>query len=108
MSEHVVPVKIYLAIFSALLVLTWLTVAAASQDLGALQLAGLRIPLNLLVALGIAVTKATLVVLYFMHARYSAPLIWIVVAAGVVWLGILLLLTLADYASRGWVGFPGS
>jgi cytochrome c oxidase subunit 4 len=107
-SEHVVPVKVYVGIFLALLVLTWLTVAVASFDLGALALGGLSLPLNFAAALTIAVCKATLVVLYFMHARYGGALVRIVVVAGVVWLFILLLLTLADYASRGWLGYPGT
>jgi cytochrome c oxidase subunit 4 len=107
-SEHIVPVKIYLVIFATLLGLTWLTVAVSSVSLGPLSVGGTQVPLNLLVALAIAIAKATLVVLYFMHVRYSAPLIWIVIAAGVLWLGILLLLAIADYASRGWLGFGGT
>jgi cytochrome c oxidase subunit 4 len=58
---------------------------------------------NTVVALTIAVIKATLVVLYFMHVRYSARLIWVVVVAGFFWLGILFVLTMSDYLSRPWV-----
>ena len=65
MSDHVVPVKVYVAVFLALVVLTVVTVVAATYDFG---------PLNVIVALGIAITKATLVVLYFMHLRYDAPI----------------------------------
>jgi cytochrome c oxidase subunit 4 len=57
---------------------------------------------NTVVALTIAVIKATLVVLYFMHVRYSTRLIWVVVVAGFFWLGILFVLTMSDYLSRDW------
>ena len=92
-THHVIPVRVYLAIFGALSVLTVITVAAAQFDFG---------PLNNLVALGIATTKAALVVLYFMHARYSGKLTALVIAASVAFLVILLFLTLTDYVSRGW------
>lgn len=96
MSEHhIVPVRVYLAIFGALMVLTATTVAVAYVNLGAL---------NNVVMLGIAVAKATLVVLYFMHVRYSTRMIPIVVLAGVLWLLILFGLTMQDYLTRGWLG----
>lgn len=95
MSEHVVSKKIYFVIFGLLLVLTAATVWVATFDLG---------PLNVIVALSIAVLKATLVVLYFMHVRYSSKLTWVFVAAGFFWLAILVAFTLSDYATRGWVG----
>ena len=59
-------------------------------------------PLNTIAALGIAVFKATLVVLFFMHVRYSSRLTWAVVIGSVFWLGILLALTMADYLTRVW------
>ena len=62
-------------------------------------------PFNVIVALTIAVAKATLVVLYFMHLRYSTRLTWAVVASSVFWLGILLALTFSDYLTRGWRTF---
>ena len=93
MSEHVVPRRVYYAIFSTLIVLTGVTVAVSFVDLG---------PLNTLVAMTIACVKATLVVLYFMHARYGSRLIWVMLGAGVLWLVILIALTMGDYASRGW------
>ncbi len=99
MSSHVVPVRVYFAVFGALLALTLLTVLAARQDLGSL---------NVLVALLIAGIKAGLVVLYFMHARYSPRLIGLVVAAGIFFLAILFGITLSDYWTRGWLGVPGS
>ena len=91
MSEHVVPVRVYLAVFVALLALTALTVFAAGLDLGRA---------NTPLALSIAATKAALVVLFFMHVRYASRLTQLFVAAGFVWLGFLICLTLADYLSR--------
>ena len=78
--------------------LTGLTVWVAYLDLGFL---------NVAVALGIAVTKAALVILYFMHVRYSSRLTWVVVSSGFFWLGILIVLGLSDYLSRGWLPQPG-
>jgi cytochrome c oxidase subunit 4 len=57
--------------------------------------------MNNVVMLGIAVTKATLVVLYFMHVRYGPRLVWIVAGGGFAWLAILVALTLGDYLTRG-------
>ena len=95
---HVVPIRVYVAVFAALLVLTAVTTVAAFQDLG---------PLNNIVALGIATLKATLVVLFFMHARYGTRLTPLVITAGLFWLVILIALTLTDYLTRGWLGVPG-
>ena len=92
MSDHVVPVRVYYLIFAALMIGTGITVGVAFVDLGAF---------NAVVALTIAVAKATLVVLYFMHVRYSTRLTWAVVAGSVFWLGILLALTFSDYLTRG-------
>jgi cytochrome c oxidase subunit 4 len=94
MSEHIVPVKIYVAVFAALMVLTATTTAVSSIDLG---------PWNTVVALGIAIVKATLVVLFFMHVKYSPRLTSAVILGGVFWLLILLTLTLSDFATRGWI-----
>ena len=93
MSEHVVPRKVYYAVFVALLVLTAITTAVAFADLG---------PWNTVVALGIAFLKATLVALFFMHVKYSPRLTQVVVAGGLFWLAILIVLTLSDFVSRGW------
>jgi len=98
MSEHIVPRKVYFTIFASLMVLTAATVSAAFMDLG---------PFNLAVALGIATVKATLVVLYFMHVRYNPKLIWLAITLAVSWLGVLVVITLSDYMSRGWLPFPG-
>ena len=95
MSEHIVPRSTYFTIFAALLVGTALTVFAATIDFGRM---------NDIIAMTIAVTKMALVLLYFMHVRYSSRLIWVIVAAMFFWLLILLTLTLTDYGSRDWFG----
>jgi cytochrome c oxidase subunit 4 len=95
MSEHIVPVRIYIVIFVALLVGTALTVFAAFIDF--------PWQFNTIVALTIAVAKATLVVLYFMHVRYSSRLIWVIVAAALFWMAILFAFTFSDYLTRGWL-----
>jgi cytochrome c oxidase subunit IV len=87
---HVVPVPVYLGVFVALLVLTGITVWAARHDFGAL---------NTPVALGIAVLKAVLVILFFMHVKYSPRLTKLVVASAFVWLAIMIVGTLQDYYS---------
>ncbi len=91
---HVVPVKVYVAVFATLLVMTAATTAISGIDLG---------PWNTVVALGIAVFKASLVVLFFMHARYSPRLTHMVILAGIFWLALLLLITFSDFATRGWL-----
>lgn len=92
-SHHVVPLKIYYAIFAILMVLTGVTVAVAYIDLG---------PINIVAALAIAGFKAMIVVLYFMHVKYSTRLIKLTVIAGLYWMGIIFALTLGDYLTRGW------
>jgi cytochrome c oxidase subunit IV len=93
MSGHIVPVKIYVAVFGALIALTLLTTAAAFVDMGRM---------NTVVALAIAVTKMLLVILFFMHVKYSPGLTRIVVVAGFFWLAILVSLSLADELTRSW------
>jgi cytochrome c oxidase subunit 4 len=94
MSEHAVPRSVYFAVFGALMVLTATTTAVSFVDLG---------PWNTVVALGIAFLKATLVVLFFMHVKYSPRLTQITVAGGLLWLAILILITLSDFMTRGWL-----
>jgi cytochrome c oxidase subunit 4 len=96
-KDHVVPLSTYLAVFTGLVVLTCLTYEAAYWDLGSHSL-------NVLLALAIAVTKATLVVLFFMHVKYGRRLVWVFVSVGFLWLGLLIVGTLHDYVSRGWLG----
>ena len=94
-SEHVVSVKLYAAIFGTLLVLTLSTAGVAFIDLGG--------NLNTIVALCIAIAKAMLVILFFMHVYYSSRLTWVFVGAGFFWLMIMLALTIADTVSRNWL-----
>jgi len=96
--EHVDPVKTYVGILVTLLIATVLTTLVAFVDLG---------PFSVVVALTIAVCKMLLVALFFMHVRYSTRLTKLVILGGLMWLGILLLLTLTDFVSRGWLGTPG-
>lgn len=95
MTGHVVPRKIYLTIVIVLLALTGLTYWAATIDLG---------PMNVVIALVIATCKATLVVLFFMHARYSPRRTRVVIISGIFWLALLLGLTLSDYLTRSLAG----
>ena len=107
MSGHIVSRRIYYGIFAALMALTLLTVWVAFQDVDT-HLWGVHIALNPVIALAIATTKALLVVLYFMHVRYSSKLTRITVLAGIFWLGILLVMTMGDYVSRDWIKLPGN
>ena len=93
MSDVVVPRRRYYVIYVLLIVCTYFTWQVAYFDLGAI---------NTIAALVIAVFKAVLVVLFFMHVRYGTRLTWVVVIGSVVWLGILLTLTLGDYLTRAW------
>jgi cytochrome c oxidase subunit 4 len=94
MSEHTVSRKFYVGIFLILLVLTGVTVGAAFINLG---------PLNPILVLTIATTKAALVVLFFMHVKYtSEKMTKVVIVAGAFWLLLLLSLAMADYATRLW------
>jgi cytochrome c oxidase subunit 4 len=98
-SEHIItPVRTYVAIFVALLVLTGLTYVVALQDFGWL---------NTPIALAVALVKASLVVIYFMGVRYNTPLTKVTVVAGFFWLFILFGLTLNDYLTRSWMNVVG-
>ena len=97
MSEHIVSPKLYLLIFTALMVLTLTTIYAATVDLNE-HFAGL----NVIVALVIATCKAILVVLFFMHAYYSSKRTQLIIIMGVFWLATMLFMTLGDYGSRAW------
>lgn len=94
MVHHIIPVRTYLVIFAALVVLFILTVAVAFVNLG---------PLNFAVAITIAVTKAVLIILYFMHVRYSSRMTWVFAGAAFIWLALMLGMTMADYISRPWL-----
>jgi cytochrome c oxidase subunit 4 len=92
MSEHIMSTKFYYTIWIALLCLTVITAAVSFVDLG---------PFNTIVALVIATIKALLVVLFFMHVKYtSEKLTKIVIVSAIFWLFLLLALSMADYATR--------
>jgi cytochrome c oxidase subunit 4 len=92
------PIRKYVLVWAILMVMTAITVVVAFQNLG---------PLNNIVALTIAVFKATLVILFFMHARYSTRLTKMTIISAFIWLAILIVFTLTDFGSRGWLGVPG-
>jgi cytochrome c oxidase subunit 4 len=94
MSGHVTPKSLYYWVFLALMVGTVLTVVVAKFDLG---------PLNNIVMLTIACAKALLVILFFMHVRWSTRLTWVIAGSGFVWLMIMFGITMTDYMTRGWV-----
>ena len=97
MSGHISPKSTYYAIFGALMICTVLTVAAAFVNLG---------NLNFPVAITIAVFKATLVVLFFMHVKYGSRMTKLIVGTAFFFLGIMLTLTMTDYLTRGWFTAP--
>jgi cytochrome c oxidase subunit IV len=98
MTQHTVPRRLYYRVFATLLVLTAVTVGLAFLDLGRF---------NTIFALGIAISKAVLVILFFMHVRYSHRLIWVYVTVGVFWLLLLLCLSMSDYLTRSWLAVTG-
>lgn len=95
---HIVPKRIYFLVFIALIILTWVTALVSTVDLGRW---------NIFVALLIAIIKASLVVLFFMHVWYSTRLTKMVVGSGLFWLILLLFITMADIWTRNWMGVPG-
>jgi cytochrome c oxidase subunit 4 len=98
MSAQVLPVRTCFAVYFVLIALTAATVGAAFLDL---------LYFSTPIALGIACTKALLVLLYFMELRHSPKLTWIILGNGVFWLTVMIMLTMSDMISRGWLGFPG-
>jgi cytochrome c oxidase subunit 4 len=95
--EHHVPKSTYFTVFGGLMALTLITAAVAFVDLGRL---------NVVVALAVAVLKASMVVLFFMHVKYSPTLIKLVIVAALVWLAFLFGIVLSDYLTRGWLMAP--
>jgi cytochrome c oxidase subunit 4 len=93
MAEHVVPKKIYVAVWATLMVMTLITTLVAFVDLGRF---------NTVVALAIATFKASLVVLFFMGAKYTPRLTRVVIICGIFFLGLLLAFSMADYLTRLW------
>lgn len=92
-AHHVVSPMMYMAIFGVLMVGTLLTVGASMVNLG---------PFNAPIAIGIAVTKAVFVVLFFMHVKYSSRLVKLTVSAGFFTFIVLVMMTMLDYVSRAW------
>ncbi len=92
-TDHILPARTYYLVFVVLMFCTYLTWQVAYFDLGAF---------NTVAALAITVFKATLVVLFFMHVKYSSRLTWAVVVGSVFWLMIMLALTMGDYLTRPW------
>jgi cytochrome c oxidase subunit 4 len=95
---HVVPASLYIGIWATLMVFTLITVLASFAELG---------PFNIVIALLIATIKGTLVVLFFMHLRYSPKLTMAAVIAAIFWLFIMFSLTMTDYLSRAWSTYGG-
>jgi cytochrome c oxidase subunit IV len=93
MAAHILPRRVYYTIFAILIFCTYLTVQIAFFDLGRL---------NAVAALAIAAFKATIVILFFMHVKYSTRLTWAVVLGSIFWFGILVALTMGDYLTRPW------
>ena len=97
MSGHIAPVRSYVLIFALLMILTTITVVVAFINLG---------PLNFPVAISIAIVKATLVILFFMHVKYSSQLTKMIIGSGLFFLLVMFSLTMTDYLSRGWLTYP--
>jgi cytochrome c oxidase subunit 4 len=94
---HIAPAKLYVAIWAILMVMTLTTVLVSCVDIG---------PMNIVIALAIATFKGTLVVLFFMHLRYSPKLTMVTVVAAMFFLFLLLSLTMSDYLTRAWTTYP--
>lgn len=92
MTHHALPIRVYFGVFVALMLLMVVTVVAAYYNLG---------PFNDIVAMAIAITKMTLIMLFFMHLRYSSRLTWIFAGVGFLFFAILIGITLSDYFTRG-------
>ncbi|HVS30930.1 MAG TPA: cytochrome C oxidase subunit IV family protein [Thermoanaerobaculia bacterium] len=93
-THHVSSLAMYFGVFLALMVLTAVTVWVSRIDLGAM---------NVPVALAVAIVKAALVILFFMHVLHSTRLTWVVVISAFLWLGVLFVLTFSDYMTRHWL-----
>ena len=91
-QRHILPLNLYLAVGSALLVLTVITVTAAQIDFG---------EMNLLIAMGIAVVKATLVAMFFMHLKYDNRIYLLVFSGSLLFLGVFIIFTMFDTLRRG-------
>jgi cytochrome c oxidase subunit 4 len=97
MAEDIVKPRVYVLVWVALMCLTGATAWIARVDLA---------PFNGVIALIIAFTKGTLVVLFFMHLYFSSKLTKVVMLAAMLWFAILLCITMSDYLTRGWMSYP--
>ena len=104
-THHIIEPMVYYRVFAILFVLFVLTVLVAFFDVS--HLSGWP-PANIVIALIIAVIKAAVIVLYFMHVKYGSRLTQIFAAAGLVWLSLLFIFAFADYFTRDWLPQPGS
>jgi len=97
-EPHIIPLRTYYTVFAALMLLLVATVGFSYMPLGRWHLA---------TALAIAGIKAALIIMFFMHVRYSNKLTWVFSGAAFLWLAILVILSLSDYSSRGWLNIEG-
>src|SRR3954470_23576757 len=97
-EHHIVPKRVYFLVFATLIAMTWVTAWISTVDLGRL---------NIFVALSIAIFKASLVILFFMHVKYGTRLTKMIVLAGIYWLILLLFIAMLDLWTRNWMGVPG-
>jgi cytochrome c oxidase subunit 4 len=104
-THHIIEPSVYLKVFAALTVLFILTVLVAFFDIS--ERTGWA-PANIVIALIIAFIKATIIVLYFMHVKFSSRLTQMFCIMGLVWLMILFIFAFGDYFSRSWIPQPGS
>jgi cytochrome c oxidase subunit 4 len=98
MSEPIVLPRLYVVFYIILLILTLSTVLFGYFNLGWF---------SMLLALAIATAKASLIAMFFMHAFYEKPLVWLLIAGALLWFAFLMTLTLCDYITRGWFPAPG-
>jgi cytochrome c oxidase subunit IV len=98
MKHHIASIQTNVTIFVLLLLLLLGTVGAAYLPLGSLHFP---------VAMSVAIAKAVLIVLYFMHMKYSHRLTAVIFTASFLWLAIMIALTVSDYLSRDWIKIPG-
>jgi cytochrome c oxidase subunit 4 len=99
-SHHIIPVSVYMKVFGALMVLLIVTVLAAMEDFSIRLHWG---PANIVIAMAIAIVKAALVVLFFMHVKYSSRLTQLFAGIAFLFLGVMFFFTFGDYFSRNWL-----
>lgn len=96
-TGHVVPTRVYLTVFAALMILLIVTVAVAFVPLGYF---------NLPIAMAIAIVKAVIIIMYFMEVKYGSKLLWVFVTSSFIFMVFFLVLTMNDYATRHWMTLP--